>query len=218
MAKLNCSIGFVGEDRFESVSICSQNQSNPLSKGSQLNFSTWSVGRCAMARRMNRTATPPGCGSGKLRRGDPRSPAHRTPARCRTQDSPLVRGSPARGNVAGRLSWWDDQGGNRAANVIRHCSNRLWNPTVLIVRIKNSDRHDQFEITSKRTVSQFGILGHTFDVFIWISVAVAAWVLISIFVAMVMARVISHADLEAEAADLRALQSAGRPKETAGSA
>jgi heme exporter protein D len=59
---------------------------------------------------------------------------------------------------------------------------------------------------------------HTFDVFIWISVAVAAWVLISIIVAIVMARVISHADLEAEAADLRALQSAGRARETAGSA
>ena len=88
----------------------------------------------------------------------------------------------------------------------------------MIVRIINSDRDDQFEITFKRTVSQFGIVGHTFDVFLWIGVAVAAWVLISIFVALVMARVISHADLEAEAADLRALQSAGRPKETAGSA
>ena len=88
----------------------------------------------------------------------------------------------------------------------------------MIVRIINSDRDVQFEITSKRTVSQFGIVGHTFDVFLWIGVAVAAWVLISIFVALVMARVISHADLEAEAADLRALQSADRPKETAGSA
>jgi heme exporter protein D len=60
-------------------------------------------------------------------------------------------------------------------------------------------------------------LGHTFDVFIWISVAVAAWVMVSIIVAIVMARVISHADLEAEAADLRALQAAGRPKEAIGS-
>jgi hypothetical protein len=61
-------------------------------------------------------------------------------------------------------------------------------------------------------------LGHTFDVFLWISVAVAAWVMVSIFVAIVVARVISHADLEAEAADLRALQTAGRPNETVGSA
>jgi hypothetical protein len=55
-------------------------------------------------------------------------------------------------------------------------------------------------------------------VLLWVSVAVVAWIAMSIYVAIVMARVISHADLEAEAAQLRMvynLRNIGRPVDSA---
>jgi hypothetical protein len=47
-------------------------------------------------------------------------------------------------------------------------------------------------------------------VLLWVSVAVVAWIVISICAAIVVARVISHADLETEAEQLRTTERSAR--------